>query len=310
MRLRGFVFINLIILILVFLIPANTCSVRKVRVGVVFSSSIPYYEELHRLFLKNLKNSLSGVEPEFILQKPNPDPLAWSNAIRKLLVYDSEVLILYGSGALNSALMEDVDVPVLFAGLHEVKLKKKKNNISGVFTSIHLSSVLRYMKELKRISHLDIVFSEIEPSSRAEAEELKGLCKEFSLNCSLHGISDYESLGRYSKDVRADGVFLSESALIEKYLPEYLSGFISKRIPLVSTMPGLENSTVFTLKPDIVSEAGELSRLFIDTIKKTKTTNRIVRVKKSRLTFNFGLAKSLNTALPTRLISSADEVIK
>jgi ABC-type uncharacterized transport system substrate-binding protein len=221
------------------------------------------------------------------------------------------VLIVYGSGALNAAIHEDVDIPIIFAGAFKTKFSNtRRKELSGVFYRIHLSSVIRYIKKIKQIQHLDILFSEIEPSSIQEANMLKSLCKDFNIDCSLHGVSDYDELSDYVDNVRADMVFVADSALISRFLPEFHKEFNKKLIPLVTTTPGLERITIFSLKPDIQYEARSLAEIFVKAIKKRKGLNKIQTVSKTTLTFNMGLAKMLETMIPTELISYADEVIK
>ncbi len=291
--------------------PLKNYAQKTIQVGVVFSTDIPYYKELHKRFIKILNNQFPDIHVNVIVQTPNPNPLAWSNAIRKLLVYDSQILIVYGSGALKAAIHEDVDVPIIFAGAFKTKLNNiRGKKLSGVFYKIHLSSVIRYIKKIRQTRHLDILFSEIEPSSIQEANMLKSLCKDFKINCSLHGVSDYDELSDYVDNVRADMVFVAESALIARFLPEFHEEFNKKLIPLVTTTPGLERITVFSLKPDIRYEAKSLAEIFVNVIKKRKGSNKIQTISKTTLTFNMGLAKILETMIPAELTSYADEVIK
>ncbi len=285
---------------------------RVIRVGVVFSADIPYYRALHRRFLKVIKEKLPGTEIEFLVQKPNPDPLAWTNAVRKLLVYDSEIIVVYGSGALKAALQEVSDTPVVFAGTFNTSelTQRGKRNLGGIFYKININSIMRYMKKLKKPGHVDILFSEIEPSSQEEAKALMKQCMEFRFDCSLHGVSNYDELTYYAAGVDADSVFVAESGLIAKYLSEFHKGFLKKRIPLVTTMPGLEDMSVFSLEPDIKHEADGLAELLAKTVKNKGKTGGVMTIRKTRLVFNMGLAKKLQTNIPIELISYADEVIK
>ncbi len=291
--------------------PLDDYAQKSIQVGVVFSGNIPYYQKLHKRFIKILKNQFPDVNIKVILQNPNPDPLAWSNSIRKLLVYDSQILVVYGSGALNAAIHEDVDVPIIFAGTFKTDLGKiRGKKLSGVFYRIHLSSVIRYIKKIKETKNLDILYSEIEPSSIQEANELNALCRDFNINCTLHGVSDYDELSSYVDNVRADMVFIADGALLARYLPEFHKSFDKKSIPLVTTTPGLEHITIFSLKPDIRYEARDLAKILVNVIKRKNSSKKIQTIRRTRLSFNLGLATRLETMIPAELISYADEVIK
>ncbi len=306
---------NIILIVLIFtliLSSSEALSKEKLRIGVIFSANIPYYTALFEKLSRNLKKNLGENRIDFIIQRPNPDPLAWSNAIRKLVVYDAELLLVFGSGALKTTMYEDVEIPVVFAGVYEIDNKDylERRNLSGVFHKIHLTSIIRYLKKAKRIKTIDILASEIEDSSIAEANGFFKICGNFEIHCTLHKIQNYSDIASYLSTSRTDAVFIPESALLAKYIPEFSKEFQKRKIPLVSTMPGLDNVTLFSLKPDLRIEARVLSQLIINVYKKKSEKKHFHLITKTSLSFNFGIAKTLETNIPPELLSSADEVIK
>ncbi len=306
---------NIILVIFVFILftySSEALAKERLRIGVIFSANIPYYSALYDKISKSLKKTLGKNRVDFIVQRPNPDPLAWSNAIRKLIVYDAELLIVFGSGALKTTMYEDVEIPVVFAGVYEIENKDylKRKNLSGVFHKIHLTSIIRYLKKTKKISTIDILASEIEDSSVSEANNFYKMCKSFNIHCTLHTIQNYSDIASYLTTSRTDALFITESALLAKYIPEFSKEFLKRKIPIVSTMPGLDNVTLFSLKPDIKVEAKALSQLIVNVYKKKAEKKHFHLITKTSLSFNFGIAKTLETNIPPELLSSADEVIK
>ena len=73
------------------------------RIGVIMTGDIPYYGAMHQTFVAELDRKFAGVENiEIILQRPFPDPIAWSNAARKLIAFDGPVdAKCYDNGRFN-----------------------------------------------------------------------------------------------------------------------------------------------------------------------------------------------------------------
>src|SRR5574340_787140 len=66
-------------------------------IGVVLSGNIGYYQEIHKAFMNGLiKEGFDKRKVDTLLQMPAPDPLSWTNAVRKLVVADVNVLVTYG----------------------------------------------------------------------------------------------------------------------------------------------------------------------------------------------------------------------
>ena len=72
----------------------------KMLVGVIMTADIPYYRSMHQSMFVALKQQLPpGEDVEFILQRPFPDPIAWSNAARKLIAIEVDLIVSYGAPA-------------------------------------------------------------------------------------------------------------------------------------------------------------------------------------------------------------------
>ena len=147
------------------------------------TGDIPYYAEIHKSFVSELNRRLDGSEEiEIILQRPFPDTISWSNAARKLIAFDVDLIVTYGSPAAQAVIHEKSRIPLVYAGLYEPEQAAvNKKNVTGCGYRVPLSSILRYFKRLKTISTVGIVFSSVEEDSVRQYETMKLLCSQQEL---------------------------------------------------------------------------------------------------------------------------------
>ncbi len=278
-------------------------------IGVVFSENVPAYSRINSRFKDILKEKGYSKRVRFIEQHPNPDPLAWSNAIRKLIVYDAEMIIVYGSGALEQAIFETDSIPIVFVNVYSPdRLKINKRNVTGVGYKIPMTSLIRYLKEMKETKRLGILFSEIEPDSVLQMEDIVKACEKFSVGYVKMPVQKSGQVEERLKLFMYDALFFTNSAVIGKTYPECSQIPRSLNAPIISTMDGYDDSVVFSLSPDSDAQAKGLADIVISLINGRKTNIKIVR--NNRLIFNLRLAREMQLQLPIELISGADRVIR
>ena len=82
------------------------------RIGVIMTGDIPYYDAIHNSFVSELSRTLAGSEKiEIILQRPFPDSISWSNAARKLIAFDVDLIVTYGSPAAQAVITNTAHAP-------------------------------------------------------------------------------------------------------------------------------------------------------------------------------------------------------
>src|SRR5512145_1109449 len=155
---------------------ANAVAGEK-TIGVVLSGNIGYYQEIHKAFMNGLgKEGFDKRKVDTLLQMPAPDPLSWTNAVRKLVVADVNVLVTYGAPAALSAIKETKSVPIVYAGVYDAAaIGAAARNMTGMSSKVPLTSLLKYAKKLLPFTKLAVVYSDLEADSVRQVEEIVAL---------------------------------------------------------------------------------------------------------------------------------------
>ncbi len=283
----------------------------KTTIGVVFSSDLRAYQEVHRVFMNKLKEK-GYHNLRFIYQRPRADTLAWSNAVRKVVAYDASVIITYGSGATEAALYEAPDLPIVYSYMYEPeKTGIKGKRLYGVGYAVPVSSLLRYLREIKQPETLGILVSEIEPSSRVQGNDILQSCKDFSFNSVVLKVRNREELLLKIKLFQFDALFITESALIGESIQSLYKATLPRGIPIIATLNDAEDYALITLEPDAEEMAEAMVKVFTEALKgrKEKDRSRIV-IKRTRLIYNRRVSNQIGLEPSIDLIIGADRIIK
>ena len=134
-RVRNIIF--WIIISFICLFPLNYVNASSVKtIGVVYSADIPHYSLIHHSVIENLQSMGVDINSiRFIEQRPYPDVISWANSVRKLIAYDADLIITYGSGATYEALNETGTVPVVYGAVFgkPPEITGKKNCCGSTF---------------------------------------------------------------------------------------------------------------------------------------------------------------------------------
>ena len=134
------------------------------RIGVIMTGDIPFYRAIHETFVAELNgwSAAAGKSEkiEIILQRPFPNSISWSNAARKLIAFDVDLIVTYGSPAALAVIHEKTNIPLVYAGFYEPDEQQASSarNVTGCGFRVPLSSILRYFKRVKNINTLGVVF--------------------------------------------------------------------------------------------------------------------------------------------------------
>lgn len=309
-QLRTFLTVLFLSICLFILFPAASHPATRHTIGVVFSADIPEYNEIDNAFRKILKEKGYTNKTRFITQHPNPDPLAWSNSIRKLIAYDAEIIIVYGSGAFLQAVYETDSIPIVFASVYapeRLEIRNRKN-VTGVGFNVPVSSLIRYLKKMKKVKRLGVIFSEIEPDSVLQMEDVIKACERFSIQYIKMPVQKCKQVEERLKLYMYDSLFLTNSAVLGAIFSKCANVPKSLNAPIITTMKGLDGDVNFSLSPDSHAQARELANIIISLLKGKKPKVRIIKINK--LVFNLRLTMEMNLQLPIELISGADRIIK
>lgn len=277
------------------------------------SGDIPFYGAIHDIFVSELNRRFAGAEDiEVILQRPFPNPISWSNAARKLIAFDVDLIVTYGAPATEAVIHEKSDIPQVYAGFYEpAKSTVKSNYVTGCGFKVPLSSFLRYFKRLKTINTLGIVFNSLEEDSFLQYQTMRSLADQQNIKTEKIDIRSKEDLGKL-ETVKSDGVFITGSSLIHLWLDDIVMSFEQKQIPVADIFPDdTESGVLMTLYPPTNSQgemAAEMASKILLGAKPADISSIIFR--ETELVFNLVEARHLGIEFPIQLLIEATRVIE
>lgn len=300
------------VLFLVFCSPG--LSAGKVLVGVIMTGDVSYYGAMHQAFVDGLKQRLpSDEEVQFILQRPFPDPIAWSNAARKLIAIEVDLIVSYGAPATHAVLFEKSKIPVVYAGVYEPeKAGIRGRYVTGCGYRVPLSSLLRYFKRIKELNKLRVVYSSTEEDSVRQMAELVTLAKQQKIDLAGVDIRSHGDLKKLKGIGKDNAVYITGSSLAHIWMEDILSLLREKNVPAVDIFPDpAEIGMLITLShpPGQQGEkAAEIASKIIGGEKPENVAPELLR--ETELILNLVEAKALGINLPLQLIVEATRVVK
>lgn len=277
------------------------------------SGDIPFYGAIHEIFVSELNRRFAGAEDiEVILQRPFPNPISWSNAARKLIAFDVDLIVTYGAPATEAVIHEKSSIPQVYAGFYEPgESTVKSNHATGCGFKVPLSSFLRYFKRLKTINTIGIVFNSLEEDSFLQYQTMRSLADQQNIKTEKIDIRSKEDLGKL-ETVKSDGVFITGSSLIHLWLDDIVMSFEQKQIPVADIFPDdTESGVLMTLYPPTNSQgemAAEMASKILLGAKPADISSIIFR--ETELVFNLVEARHLGIEFPIQLLIEATRVIE
>lgn len=296
-----------------FVLAAASAVHAEKRIGVIMSGDISYYETIHKSFVATLTQKFAGSEKiEIILQKPFPNPISWSNAARKLIAFDMDLIVTYGSPATLAFIDEKSRIPMVYAGVYEPNhASTNVKNVTGCGFKVPLSSILRYFKRLKTIHTLGIVLNSGEEDSLRQYETMRALSAEQNvktLKIDLRSQSDLDKL----QTIQADAVFITGSSLAHLWLEEIVTILDKKQVPVADIFSDdTETGVLMTLYQPPHSQgeiAAEMARQILQGAKPGDIAPHTSR--DTELVFNLIEARHLGLNFPIQLLIEATRVIE
>jgi putative ABC transport system substrate-binding protein len=281
-------------------------------IGVVMAGNIGYYQELHRAFSNGLvKEGFDRRKVDTLLQMPAPDPLSWTNAVRKLVVADVNVLITYGGAPALLAIRETKSIPIVYAGVYDpAGIGVAARNMTGISSKVPLTSLLKYAKKLVSFTKLAVVYNELEPDSALQVEELAALEGQYGFKTVKMAVKRVDDARALTFAGKADIVLISVSATINEALAEIVKSAHGSKIPTLSQMGGSgDKGVILTLARCGTGRGG--ARITAKLLNGENPASIAPEMPKLiELVLNLKEASSLGLKPPMDLISDATRVIK
>lgn len=283
------------------------------RIGVIMTGDIPYYGAIHEAFVSEMARLAVGDEKiEIVLQRPFPNPISWSNAARKLIAFDVDLIVTYGSPATQAVLYEKSAIPVVYAGVYEPESAAiTGKNVTGVGYKVPLTSIIRYLKGIQPIDTIGVICSSQEEDSIRQYETLRGLVEKQNIKAAKIDFRSSSDLGKITLS-QQDAFFISGSAIVQLRLNDILDTIKKKQVPTAAILPDDSEAgilmTLFHPPQDQGEIAAELTAQILHGKKPDSLEPQTLR--DTELVFNLIVARNQGIYFPIHLLIEASKVIK
>ncbi len=286
-------------------------SAAEKTIGIIIPD-IPYYRELHSAFMARLSKGKIGSDLEIIVQKPYPDPISLSNAARKLIALDVDVIVTYGTPATLAAVREKTKIPIVYSGVYDPFVAKlKAKNITGVSSKVSVSSLLRYLRGFASISDIGVIYNSNEEDSFYQLKEIQSIANQYGFKIEELNLKRPADTRAVLSGKKVDALFITGSSVANVAAPSIMEFSREHRIPTASVVSDRNSHATVTLCANL-KEQGELAAEMVAKILEGVPPERIKADsgKNIELVFNLKEAKAMGFRIPMDLITESTRLIQ
>lgn len=286
-------------------------------ITAVMSSDQPRYREAHQAFVRHLAtHGYPASSVEIVLQAPNPDPISWSNVIRKFVAYQPDLIVAYGAPVATVALREGEGIPLVGVDLFTGNTPSPK--MMGVSSHVPMATLLKMLESVRSSRHalkrVAVLYNGKEAGSLHQLQDLKTASSAFGCVITGINVSSSSSLDAALNSLGegTDAVIVTESGIACHQFNKIISRLKGRALPVLTTMPdGAAKGALVSLEID-PEEQGQLAAgLAIRILQGNRSsTAPMLPPKKVDLVINMLVARELGLNIPFTALSNATRVIK
>jgi len=311
LRLGELAVIVAVLMIVLFALPVHGLAAEN-TIGVIMTGDIPYYQDLHKAFMARLGQSGLLSKTEVILQKPYPDDISLSNAARKLIAMDVDVIVVYGAPAAVAVVKERTKIPLVYAAVYEPLMPEvKTRNSTGVYVRLSISSLLRYLRSLNQINTLGVVYSSHEEDSVYQFSELTKLGAQYGMKIDGINLKRYQDAGAKLAGRKMDAILLTGSSVAHMAMGQVIEYAKEKKIPYASFFLCTDGLAIVSLAASPNSQGEKIAekvQKILDGVPPDKI--RSEAASNVELIFNMRDATALGMRLSMELVTEATRLIR
>ncbi len=301
----------LLIVFIVFVTSFNRAGAKDKVIAVILATNLHRYKLAAESFEKTFKEINRGMEVQFLLSMPNPDPASWANAIKRAEGYDVDAIIAFGTPIVNAAIKENCSAPVIFADVFEKELIENVRvvKVGGVYNNIPLGTLVKHISTIKKLDVLYVYYNPLEPESERQARKLKEICQLQGARCDAIEIKSVAKIVGEKLDPDS-AIFLTSSVLLETGVARIIAFANNFNVPVIGlTETVTEKGGLLSISINPQEQGVMLAKYATDFFKTGKLPeNR--QVVKVDFIVNLDAAKKLNLNIPFSVLNSATRVIK
>jgi putative ABC transport system substrate-binding protein len=291
-------------------LPTSLFAAEK-TIGVIIPD-IPYYRDIHNAFIAKLNREGYGARVEIITQRPFPDPISLSNAARKLIALDADVIIAYGTPSALAVYGEKTKIPIVFAAVYDPFASKiRARNVTGVSSKISITSLLRYLKGITSVSTLGVIYSSNEEDSLSQMRELQKLSVQYGFTVEEINLKRPQDAKMLLSKKKCDAFFITSSSIAMMASPTIMEFSREYRIPTASMIPDRTSYALITLSSNPKEQGERVAAMVIKVLEGTPPERIKVDASSDiELVFNLKDARTMGFRIPMDLITEATKLIQ
>lgn len=301
---------------------ASIATASSLIVATVLSSDQPRYRNAHKSFVRAMAaKGYDQTSIELVTQIPNPDPISWSNSIRKFNAIGANIIVAFGAPAALAALQESHDIPIIFVDVYaplETGIAKSLatpgNNATGVSSKVPLATLVKAALEFKQFKQMGVLYTSREIGSVVQLKEIKRLAMQNNFSVVETNVDSPATLDSSLSSLltKIDCLYVTESSVVGRHLDKVIRRSIEQRIPIITQVPdGGDKGALISLEAhpaEMGQQAADLAAKVLGG--KKPAILSIVSPKKVDLIVNMKTARALDLHIPIQLLNSATRIIK
>ncbi len=279
-------------------------------VGFIMTADIPYYNEIHSVFLEEMGAFLEQQGMKTVVQKPRPDPMSWTNAARKLTTLGCAVIVTYGLPATLTTMKTTSDIPIVFGAVYNpAALNIAGKNATGVSGTVAVETILNKLTAIRKVRNLGVVFDKSEKDSILQARDAKSFEASLGFRCVLLNARQKMAPDSFAG---VDAVLLTSCANGMLSLSKIMDATRSKGLPTGALIGGGENQGVLLT---VVAAPREQGREVAAMVKKLLGGTKVSTIpiqdpKEVAVLVNVKEANALGLNLPAEVLNAATKTIE
>lgn len=292
--------------------PIECLAAAKV-IAAMMSSDQPRYREAHQAFVKSMAaRGYASANTEFILQAPNPDPLSWSNTIRKFNAYHPDLIVAYGAPAAQAARKESSGIPVVSVDVYDSG--QLTRGITGVSSRVPLITLLRTLRDIHPYRRLGVIYSAREAGSKKQFDDVRKFAAALGMTVSGGNAASPAALDSLLDSLldRVDALFVTESAIAGNRFDRIIARATARKIPVLSTMPDAAvQGAMISLEINPQEQGHLAAEIAVRILEGANPENlSLLAPRRVDLVLNLRAARSMGISMPFPLLSYATRIIK
>lgn len=289
------------------------CRPAKTVIAAVLSSDQQRYREAHKTFVNTLEaRGYTSATTDVMLQSPNPDPLSWSNTIRKFTGYRPDLIVAYGAPAAQVAAKESRGIPVVAVDMYVSE--KSVSGYCGISCRVPLLTLLKTIQGIQRTRRIGVIYSAREVGSLRQMEDLRRYAEPFGMRMIEVNAGTPSALDPALTTLldSADVIVATESSVVAGNFDKIIARARARTIPVVSTMPeAAERGALVSLEISPREQGQQAADIAIRILEGAAPSRLpLLTPHRIELVINQRVAREMGLEVPFSVLGSATRVIK